>query len=477
MKQQPPRTSSHQSAAEANRIKFEFGKRWLLFAALTCGLLWFSASVQRSVQFFQGKPPAPSVDFLVYYTAGLVARQDDNRLYSYRETADPNNPEKTIVVNPQLDIANPDSPYARVAKDVTKASLNQYLYPPFFALLVSPLTHLPFQIAVPVWYFLTYLFIGLSIFLTVKMFYKNSLTAILAAGLIMFLAEFTFPLQDLLWVGNVGAIVLFFCAAAIYLQKNNRPTLSALFIALAVFVKLTPLIIVPLMIMRRQWKWLAAFAGWSVLLLAINLWHLGWQNHREFVTKIMPAMSNGIAEHNNRSLLSVFQFIELRKVPNIIDIENGTVALTTYSNILFKMFVGLILLGVLYYSWRVNKTSSKLIAEMYSLLLLSLIVSPVSWRHGYVLTIVPLIFIWLHPLTQKWSVVELLLLTAATVSVFSVLPDYAMAVSNAFLFQILMVLVMPTGVLISIFLLLKIQRSSNDALDGNIALQSQDENA
>lgn len=438
--------------------------------------------MQRDVQFFQGRPSAAPGDFQTYYIAGLVARQpDDNRLYSYREISDPNNAGEKIIVNPQLDSANPDSAYGRAAKSLStdpnkdSAAVTQYLYPPFFSLLISPLTFLSFKNAVQIWYFLSFLFIGMSVFLTVKMFDKNLLTAILTAGLITFFAEFIFPMQDLLWAGNVGAAILFLYTAAIYLQKNNYPALSALLIAVAVFIKLTPLILIPLMIIRRQWKWLAAFAGWSVLLLAISFWQLGWQNHREFLTKIMPAMSAGIAERNNRTLLSLFQFIELRKIPTIENIGSEDAALRANSTILFKIPAALALLGTLYYFRRDNKTASQLISEMYALVLLSLIVSPISWRHSYILALAPLIFIWLHPLARKWSTAELALLTAATVGVFSVLPDYGLSVSNSFLFQMLMVSIMPGGVLISLFLLFKIQRKFDGLL--HIEFDTQTKNA
>jgi len=479
-----PQLESRQSAEQASVIKLVARKKWLLFVALTCSILWFSGYLQREIQFFQGKPPAAMVDFRVYYVAGLVARQqDDKRLYAYHEVSDLSHSKKKSIVNPQLDFANPDSTFARLSESTFPSetekpfAITQYLYPPFFSILISPLTHLPYQSAAHVWYILTFLFLGLSVFLTVRMINENFLIAVLAAGFILFLAEFAFPMQDLLLVGNVGVLILFFCTAGVYLQKNNRPTSSALLVTLAIFVKLTPVIIIPLMIMRRQWKWLTAFVGWSVLLFVISLWQLGWENHQEFITKIMPAMSNGIAEHNNRSLLSLFQFIEMRKIPTVEDIESGAVIITAGSTVPFKIFAGLILLGVLYYLWRVNKTSSELITELFLLLLLTLVVSPVSWRHGYVLAIAPLIFMWLHPLTQKWSVAELFILTAATVSIFSVLPDYALSVSNVFLFQMLMISVMPTGVLISMFLLFKILRHSGNALHNKIILQNPSENA
>lgn len=462
----PPK--SHRLPPRAAVIKFEIGKRWLIFLGLTCSILWFGGFVQRDVQFFGGRPPAAPGDFQAYYIAGLVARNaGDRRLYSYRETFDPTNPGEKIIVNPQLDFADPNSIFGQTAKAAFSPAsgdttgITQCLYPPFFSILMSPLTHLPYKIAAQIWYLLSFLFVWLSVFLTVKMVGKSSPAAIASASLITLFAEFAFPMQDLLWSGNVGAAILFLCAAGIFLHNKNYFAWSALFIALAVFIKLTPVIIIPLMIMRRQWRWLSAFAAWSVLLFAVGVWQSGWENHREFLTKIMPAMSAGMAERNNRSLLSITQFVELRKVPTVEDIKNGAPDLPDDSDALFKAFAALSLLGILYYLRRINKTSSALTVEIYLLLLLSLILSPISWRHGYILALVPLVYIWLHPRTQKGSTVELLLLTAATVGIFSVLPDYALTISDAFPFQLLMVSVMPIGVLISMFLLLKIQRGSS----------------
>lgn len=441
---------------------FETHKRWKIFLLLTVSFVWFSGFIQHEVQFFQGKPAAMPGDFRVYYTAGLTARQADKRLYSYRETSDLLNPEKKIIVNPQLDFADPDSNFGRVSKTIFPAESDdatmQYLYPPFFAGLISPLTHFSFENAAKIWYALTFLFVFLAVFLTVKIFDEDYLTATVTAGAVTFLAEFIFPFQDLLWAGNVGALILFLYAAGIYFQRKNRPNLSTFFIVVAVFIKLTPIIIVPLMIVRRQWKWLGAFAGWSVLLFALSVWQLGWQNQLEFFTKIMPSMSAGIAERNNRSLLSIAQFVELKKVSTIDDIKSGTANSPESLGTIFKVFAALALLGLLYYLWRTDRSSANLTAEMYLLILLSLVVSPISWRHGYILALVPLVFIWRHPATQKSSSANLLLLSAATIFVFSVLPDYALSAVNFFPFQLLMASLMPLSALTIMFLLLKIIR-------------------
>src|SRR5262249_25681425 len=55
--------------------------------------------------------------------------------------------------------------------------------------------------------------------------------------------------------------------------------------------------------------------------------------------------------------------------------------------------------------------------------LLSLLISPVSWRHHYLLALLPLIYMW--NIAEKK--VDILFLAIAALSIGSVLPDYVIA--------------------------------------------------
>jgi len=77
-------------------------------------------------------------------------------------------------------------------------------------------------------------------------------------------------------------------------------------LALATIVKLTPLLAIGVFLVRRRWKWLAFYALWMVLLMGIGVWHLGWQNHRLYLSKL-STLSCGVPG------LTTIRFVALYK--------------------------------------------------------------------------------------------------------------------------------------------------------------------
>lgn len=448
-------------------MKFQSNRKWLFFLFLTILSLWFSGYVQREIRVFRDVSVRDYFDFNVYYTAALVARSDtDKNLYSYAEIADPENPASNVVVNPQLQPPVPDSTYGRAARQ-TKSD-GQYLYPPFFALLVEPFTFLPFETAKIIWHVFIFLLACASVFLTVKLFYADYLTAAAIALAAVAVMEFTLPMQDLLFGGNVSSVILFLCAAGIYLHKKY-PSAGAFFFAVAVAVKLTPIVVLPLMLVRRQWKWAIAFCGWSVLLLAISVWHLGWQNHAEFAARVLPAMSSGVPHLDNRSLSTAIYAVSAGKFFSNEEIRRGDYIFPEKTPVLlFKILTVVSFGGLLFFFWSKNKTDSGLTVEIMILLLWTLIFSPVSLRYGYLLAVAPVVFAWLHPLTKTASTARLATLSAATFMIFSILPSYVFFAVESFPVQLVLFLVMPVGVVLCMWYLMTLLKAENKTLAENL---------
>lgn len=445
-------------------MKFQNHRKWLLFLFVTLLSLWFSGYVQRELNTFRTVAAKDFYDFHVYYIAGQVARGDsDRRLYSYTEIPNPNDASQTIIVNPQLQTFDPDSTYGNYAKE-TNPDGGQYLYPPFFAAAMIPLTYLSYEKARIAWHLLLFLFAAASVLITVKLLYEDYLTVALIGGIGIMIAEFVHPMRDLLNVCNVGALILFLTVTGVWLHKKY-PQLGALFFALAVFIKLTPIIVVPLMIIKGQWKWLIAFCGWSVLLLGISVWQLGWQNHREFVTRVIPSMSVGIPISDNRSLSTAFYAVGAGKFMEFEEVMAGEyISPPKIPTILFKITAGVSLCALLLFFWRNRRPDAPLYFEIFILTLWSIIFAPVSFRHYYILALAPFIFAWLHPLTKTASTLRLAILSAATFMVFSILPNYVFTVINSFPIQLALFLVMPAGIVSGIWYLMKLLKSSNESL-------------
>lgn len=433
-------------------------RKWAFFLLLTLFSLWFSGYAQREIQVFNGLLPPNSLDFGVYYTAGLVARSEntDRRLYAYSEVADPNDASRKIAVNPQAQPPEPDSTYGRFAKET--GSEYQYLYPPFFSMTMIPLTYLSYEKAKILWHVLIFLFACASIVLTVKLLYQDYLTVALISFAAAAVMEFTHPMQNLLFGANITSVLLFLTAAGLYLHKKH-PIFAAFFFAAAVFIKLTPIVVVPLMIIRKQWKWLAAFCCWSVLLLGISVWQLGWQNHQEFLTRVMPAMSDGAPNRENRSLSTALYAVKSGKFLTTSEMSSDEYrAPIEPLKLLFKVFAVITFIGLLAFFWYCCKTDSQIYTEMLVLLAWSIIFSPVSLRYNYLLAVAPIVFAWLHPLTKRASSSLLVLLSSATFMIFSILPNYGFVVSNLFLVELATFMVMPTGVILCICYLVMLSK-------------------
>lgn len=449
------------STAGNTNMEFQTHKKWLVFVLLTFCSLWFGGYVQSELHIFRGETPADFRDFSVYYTAGLVARNpEDKRLYSYHEIQDPNDPSNKIVVNPQFKVHNADSTYGHFAKQ-TSAQL-QYIYPPFFSLSLVPLTYMSYENAKIFWHLFVIFFLACaSVIFTIKLIYKDYLSIALIGIVVITAMEFMHPMLELLYGGNITTLILFLSAAGLYLHKKY-PALGALFFAIAVIIKLTPIAVVPLMVVRKQWKWLIAFCCWSVLLLGISVWQLGWQNHQEFVTRVMPAMSDGVPNYENRSLSTALYALSAGKFVSFDEIrESGSFTSPKFPAFLFKMLAILTFGGLLFYFWNVNKTSSQIHIEMLLLMLWSIVFSPVSIKYTYFLALAPIVFAWIHPWTKKASTVQLTLLSAATFMTFSILPNYAAVLTTSFIARFAIFLVMPVGVILCMWYLMMMLRSQN----------------
>jgi len=279
--------------------------------------------------------------------------------------------------------------------------------------LMEPLSFFKWPISILLWRVVLVGMVLISIYMCVLLTGREFLW--LKFGLATVGAFSFFPLIEALEEGQVDPLILLCWIGGIYCIKTKRPFWSALLFAVGTLVKVSPAIVVALFLLRRQWKWLFSYAGSIVGLLALSVWRLGWNNHVVFAKQVLPTLSCGIASLANKSLVGLISDLYLRRVPlEITPVPTGVCML--------GKFVGLALfVSVLYYSWRRNKTSSALVQELIAVSLVTLLISPVSWRHHYLLILVPLLYLWNMPAT-RWS--HTAVLAIATLGIGSVFPDY-----------------------------------------------------
>ena len=148
------------------------------------------------------------------------------------------------------------------------------------------------------------------------------------------------------------------------------------------------------MLLRRQWKWLLSYSATLAILLGASVWRLGWQSHWTYVTQVFPLLSNGFEGYPLKSLSTVlrnlylgraiFQPSDSWQIPTSLGLLISAANLSLFAGVLFVLLK------------RKKADEVVLSSELAIGALVSLIISPVVWRHHYVLVLLPLISAWLQ---------------------------------------------------------------------------------
>jgi len=204
-------------------------------------------------------------DFASYYAGALSIRAGNNL---YRDLASYN-----------IDIGNvreheryftPDE-YSKDASERLKKILEDnkieaigpFTYPPFNYIFFIPWTFLNWHLAFRLWVFINLFLIIASIFLFSRStpssfrFYDFFIVGISAA---MF-----HPLTFAQWENQINIFILFLLVVGFYSFKKDKPLLVGLSLALAIHIKVFPVIMTAYFLWKREWKVLM----WAVIFLVI----------------------------------------------------------------------------------------------------------------------------------------------------------------------------------------------------------------
>jgi len=152
-----------------------------------------------------------------------------------------------------------------------------YRYPPFFLIAFLPLWTLPYKVAAYVWYVLCVVEIVLCVWAVRKALRSCAVPPrengkhLASTRFLWLIALFTVGAYFViaLHYGNAHllATALLFCSFYFAIWRR-RIRLAALFIALAITIKLTPVLILPYFALKHQWRFLILVGAF---LVALNL--------------------------------------------------------------------------------------------------------------------------------------------------------------------------------------------------------------
>jgi hypothetical protein len=430
-------------------------KIWACWAAACVFCLFFFSYAQNESRIAGALNSPESVskdfslyDFAAYYVAGKITRDEKFPLLYYPVDG-------SRYTNPTGRHVDPATHWASVGRTQGFDVTQHYIYPPLFALLISPLTRLAPPAAYILWRQINLGFLLLAVFFALKCAEEEFSWPIF---LIAAIATFSFfPYHETAYMGQVGGLILLLWTLGVYFLSKSNPVWSAGCFALGTIIKLTPVLVVPLLLLRRQWKWLAAYAGWMAFFLGISLWRFGWQNHVIYFAKVLPTMSCGYPLATNVSLATVLQSLHAGGA-----LLSDELVMQAQQNMpvwvcLLAKVIGLgIYLGTLLLFWKNKDSQRGLVEELAILTLVSVLVSPVAWRHSYVVTLLPILLIWMGARRQVFSTGKYMLLFLATITIGTAIPYYLLIHLKRSVLDVALVGAVPAAAIILLLICLQL---------------------
>ncbi|MHB1132257.1 MAG: glycosyltransferase family 87 protein [Chloroflexota bacterium] len=179
--------------------------------------------------------------------------------------------------------------------------LGPYLYPPLFAVIMSPLAGLDYPTARLLWAALSLLALAGGV---VMLQWAVGLRLPLGTrGPALALVSLFPPVADDIIKGQITAVLLCLLAGAWLAEKRRQPVVAGLLVAIAASIKLVPAIILLYFLLRRDYRALCAGIVGGAALVAASVLAAGVESHFYYTTQQVPYIGLQVRSLANVSLV------------------------------------------------------------------------------------------------------------------------------------------------------------------------------
>ena len=288
-----------------------------------------------------------------------------------------------------------------------------YTYPPFFTFMLSPITYFKYETANRIWQGLNLLFLFGVIITVLKILGEFRLSPVMGLVLVLFLGSM--PSYESFSLGQVNYLVILLCLLSLKLDREGKAVLSALCLAAASIIKVTPaVLILYFLFFSKDRRYFIRYAGFSAGFLIVSGLAVGFGEFFRYLTYILPKLSGSYLLENNKSLVSL--------VSRVFK-SNPMVEPLYISNAMVVFFTGLILLGFTalagYKLFRARKVKGENVklADFSFVLMLMLVIQTLLEIHHLMYAFLPLcvfVLFWKYDIKVKTVVFVLLLMMLNT---------------------------------------------------------------
>lgn len=287
-----------------------------------------------------------------------------------------------------------------------------FLYPPPSLFLIEPFLHI--QSASLKFVLLTLLNAAMIIFVFSKLAKRYEINK----GVLLFtlLLLFTFaPFLELIYIGQINVIILLGIFLMFY-YEGKREWLSGFGLALAVLIKITPVILALYLAANRRFKELKFFVVFILLLSVLSVMRYGVELWLQFPPLLVWLTNQYPIDTNSQSTISnLLDFIwrmqyRFDPSPNLFSMNVKLLHLSIVS-----VLIGICLLTALGIFFKRNESTKNQKETLLIVLLMAMTLMPnIVWYHHYLfLTLALAIWVYRQKLTLSvslWCLIGLLLI-------------------------------------------------------------------
>ncbi|MHB8507220.1 MAG: glycosyltransferase family 87 protein [Candidatus Dormibacteria bacterium] len=288
-------------------------------------------------------------------------------------------------------------------------------YPPTFFLLLQPWVLLPDGAAQLAWLGLQ----QVALVAVILVAYAGIGRPSPAEGCVaVALVLLSLPVRDTIFEGQMGLILGALCAGAMLAHRRGHGAVGGALLALAIALKLTPVLLLGYFLLRRAWRLTAFTLAWLGLLLAVSVWLAGTARWSSYL-QLMELLQRGTAFVGNQSIPGVV----LRAVQPGLDAQ--PIPLPALAPRIIALLLELALAAAV--AWRVRRTPATELGAwtQFSLVLLALpLVQPFAWFHHWAIAVPAILVATRLAVTRALHVSALVLFGLAYAASVAAYPLY-----------------------------------------------------
>ncbi len=259
-------------------------------------------------------------------------------------------------------------------------------YPPALAFILMPLAALSYAEAMILFFLLNIFLMFLVPFLVFDAKAEKGELILWGTGLNLLF----FPNYYSLYMGQINSVLLLFCVLSLFFMKKNRDILSALFLALAIVIKLFPAVLLFFCLAERRFKIIVYTLIWISVLTLLSLSVFDVEDYIYYFGTVLPLQLEGGAWYRNQGI-SGFVSRMFSANEYVLPLVNSPALAQTVK----ALFIGGIGLSLTLLSFRKKQDPQIFSLKFFLFLHAAILAASKSWEH-YAVCLVPEILIFLE---------------------------------------------------------------------------------